>query len=159
MRTGKISQSETWLAITSTIWRTLSYPLPATNLTKQQCEAIMYPILKYGLPAMGICRHFPRKLVFAPTKYMGLGMQHLYTVQEISRLRDIIDHTYKLTTTGNLYKTTLELLILELGMGTNLLQIPFNLTGHIATDSLIKSSWEFLYNNNFQLKHNINFPL
>ncbi len=95
-------QAETWLDITSTIWRTLSYPFPASNLTKQQCEAIMFPILQYGLPAMGICRYIPRKLVFAPTKYMGLGMQHLYTVQEISRLKDIIDHTYKATTAGNL---------------------------------------------------------
>ncbi len=80
----------------------------------------MFPFLQYGLPAMGICRYFPCKLVFVPTKYMGLGMQHLYTIQEISRLKDIIDCTYKVTTTGNLYKTTLESLILELGMGTYL---------------------------------------
>jgi hypothetical protein len=157
MRTGKISPSKVWLAITSTIWRTLSYPLPATNLTKQQCEAIMYPILLYSLPAMGICRYFPRKLVFAPTKYMGLGMKHLYTVQEILRLKDIIDHTYKFTTTGKLYKTSLELLLLELGMGTCLHNIPFDHAAHISTDSLIKSSWQFLNTNDLQLHHDITF--
>ena len=30
LRTGRISKDETWLALQSTILRTLSYPLPAT---------------------------------------------------------------------------------------------------------------------------------
>jgi hypothetical protein len=59
MKTGKISRPEVWLAITSTIWKTLTYPLPALNLTKEQCEKIMAPILQYGLPNMGVCRNFP----------------------------------------------------------------------------------------------------
>ena len=100
MRSGRISRQEAWLAITSTIWKTLSYPLSATNLTKSQCEQIMSPILKYGLPAIGVCRNFPRSMVFAPIKYMGLGFQHLYTVQEIVRLKDIIQHTFRHTITG-----------------------------------------------------------
>jgi hypothetical protein len=78
MRTGKISRSDAWTAIDSTIWRTLIYPLPALNLTIQQCERIMQPILQYGLPALGVCRNFPRDIVFAPQKYMGLGFKHLH---------------------------------------------------------------------------------
>ena len=103
MRTGRISMYKVWLAITSTIWNALTYSISATNLSKQQCEDIMAPILMYGLPALGICRYFPRKLVFAPIKYMGLGIPHLYTIQEIAKLKDIIHHTYKTTTTGDLY--------------------------------------------------------
>jgi hypothetical protein len=38
MRTGVIRKDETWLALQSTIWRTLCYPLNATNLSKTQCE-------------------------------------------------------------------------------------------------------------------------
>jgi hypothetical protein len=64
MRTGAIRKEETWLALQSTIWRTFSYPLNATNLTKIQCNSIMSPILNYALPAMGVCRNFPRVLVF-----------------------------------------------------------------------------------------------
>jgi hypothetical protein len=80
MCTGVIKKSETWLALNSTIWRTFSYPLNATNLTKTS------PVINHALPAMGICRNFPRALVFSPTKYAGLGIKHLYTVQEIARL-------------------------------------------------------------------------
>jgi hypothetical protein len=34
MRTGRISRNEAWLALSSTIWRTICYPLSAINLTK-----------------------------------------------------------------------------------------------------------------------------
>jgi hypothetical protein len=108
MCTGKISKSDAWVALTSTIWSTLMYPLPALNLTKKQCKFIMSPILNYALPAVGICRSFPRTIVFSPIKYLGLGIKHLYTLQEISRIKDILLHTYRDTTTGRLYRNTTE---------------------------------------------------
>lgn len=87
MHSGQISRSEAWLAITSTIWKTLTYPLLAIKLSKEQCKEIMEPILTYGLPAIGVCRNFPRSMVFAPTKYMDLGLQYLSTIQEIEHLK------------------------------------------------------------------------
>jgi hypothetical protein len=66
IRTGKIACDESWLAIQSTIWRTLSYPLSAINLTEDQCDMTIRPILTYGLPSIGVCHNYPRKLVYAP---------------------------------------------------------------------------------------------
>jgi hypothetical protein len=74
MHSGIIRKEEAWLALTSTIWRTLCYPLNATNLSIAQCEAIMSPVLRYALPAMGVCRTFPRALVFSSTQYMGSAL-------------------------------------------------------------------------------------
>jgi hypothetical protein len=119
----------------------------------------MAPILHYGLPAMGICRSFPRKIVFAPTKYMGLGFKHLYTIQEIARIKDIIHHSFQHTTTGHLYVTSMELLLLELGVGTILHNIPFISVANLATNSLIKSTWKFLYDHQIHLMHNICLPM
>jgi hypothetical protein len=79
----------------------------------------MAPILQYCLPELGVCRNFPRKLVFATTDFMGLGLLQLFTVQEAARLKDIVIHIYNNTLTGQLYKTSLELLLIELGMGPN----------------------------------------
>lgn len=58
LRTGRLSKEESWLALQSTILRTLAYPLPALRLTKAQCEAIMSPLLRYCLPSLGISRNF-----------------------------------------------------------------------------------------------------
>jgi hypothetical protein len=73
MRTGSIRKDEAWLAMQSTIWRTFCYPLNAVNLTKAQCETIMSPVLHYALPAMGVCRNFPRAMVFSPLKMLVWG--------------------------------------------------------------------------------------
>jgi hypothetical protein len=86
MRTGNLNRTDSWVAFHSTLWRTLAYPLPATNLTKKQCEDIMSPAIQQLLVSIGVCRNFPRCLVFAPIDYFGLGIQHIYTTQEIQRL-------------------------------------------------------------------------
>jgi len=46
-----------------------------------------------------------------------LGLLHLFTIQEAARLKDIILHIYNNMLTGQLYKTSVELLLIELGMG------------------------------------------
>jgi hypothetical protein len=75
MHTGVIRKDETWLALQSTIWRSLCYQLNAVNLAKNQCKKIMSPVLNYALPAMGICRNFPRDVVFSSTQYCGIGVK------------------------------------------------------------------------------------
>jgi hypothetical protein len=40
MQQGNLNRSEIWVALQSTVWRTLSYPLPAINLSKAQWETI-----------------------------------------------------------------------------------------------------------------------
>jgi hypothetical protein len=158
MRTGVIRKDETWLALQSTIWRTLCYPLNATNLTQVQCKRIMSPILNYALPAMGVYRNFPRAIVFSRLTHAGIGIKHIHTLQEIARLKDILQHTYSRSTTGLLYKASLEYLILEIGMGTNLTIIDYNKYQSLATNSLIKSNWQFINRHQITLHHDIKVP-
>jgi hypothetical protein len=137
MQTGLIQRDEMWLALQSTIWRTLCYPLNAMNLSTQECNAIMSPILNYALPAMGICWNFPRALVHNSTKHMGLGIKHIHKVQEIARLKDLIHHTYVKSMTGLLYRTSLEYLLLEIGINVNLTSVDFRTFHMLATNSLV----------------------
>jgi hypothetical protein len=113
MRSGRISHDDAWLSFYSTIWKTLLYPLPALNLNKETYNKIMTPILNYLLPAMGICRNFPRTLVYSSTKYMGLGLKHPHTIQEILWIKDILKHTHLLTTTGQLHRISLDFCFLK----------------------------------------------
>jgi len=64
--------------------------LPSTGIepAKRDCNFIMAPILEFALPSLGIRRNFLRSLVFAPKECFGLGIKHLYTIQEISRLQE-----------------------------------------------------------------------
>jgi hypothetical protein len=96
----------------------------------------MSPLLQYCLPALGICRNFPRKLVFAPCDFMGLNLGHLFTLQEIARIKEIK----------------------KLGCDTNYAWSSA-LIDNLATASLIKTTWQFLHSNSFTLKHDITLVL
>jgi hypothetical protein len=49
LRTGKLKRHEAWLALTTTIWKLLEYPLNALTLSKEECEYIMAPAIQSGL--------------------------------------------------------------------------------------------------------------
>jgi hypothetical protein len=139
----RLSRVEVWIALQSTLWHTLSYPLPVTTLSKAQWEEIMSIVLRFALPAMGICRSFPCDIVFAPLQYFGLGILHLHSLQEIARLKDIIQHSHLQTTTGKLYIGSLETLHLEIGLPNILSEVSYVTHSHLATHNLLKCTWEF----------------
>jgi hypothetical protein len=114
------------------------------NLTREQCDNLMAPVLQYLLPAMEIRRNFPRALVYNSIKYMGLGIQHPHTIQEILRIKDILCHVHRRSITGKLYRLSLEVLLVELGMGTELSDIPIDIMDTLTTNSLVKSTCQFL---------------
>lgn len=158
MRAGLIKKEESWIALTSTIWRTLCYPLNALNLTVEQCERIMSPVINQVLPALGVCQHYPRNLVFSSTQFAGVGIKHIHTLQEIARLKDMLHHTTTNSTTGQLYRTSLEYLFLEIGLSTNLTLVDYDKYKDLATNSLVKSTWAFIHKHRITLTHNIEVP-
>jgi hypothetical protein len=74
-----------WLALWSTIWKTLEYPLICTTPTEKQCEQIMRPAMSPVLAKYHICRLFPTSLLHAVAEALGAGFHHLFTVQGIVR--------------------------------------------------------------------------
>ena len=48
VRTGVINKWDAWYAITSTIMKTLEYPMLATTITETEWDFIMQPIRKSG---------------------------------------------------------------------------------------------------------------
>jgi len=71
----------------------------------------------------------------------------------------MIDHTSRNTNTGKLYRASTEHLILEVGMGQELLDLPYSELGFLGTDSIVKSTWKFLSQHNLRLKHDITIDL
>jgi len=127
LRTGIISRNEAWLALQSTIMRTLVYPLPAIRLTKSRCESILASL-----------RHFPRKLVHSTLDYIGLDIKHLFLLQEIMHIKDIILHNFNATLTGQLYRASMELFFIKLGITPSLLLTRQKAVDCLTTPSLVK---------------------
>ena len=75
---------------------------------------------------------------------MGVNIQHLHTLQEIARLKDIILHTFNDTLTGRLYVTSMELFFIKLGLPSNLICYDIEVLDGLTTNSLVKSTMLFL---------------
>lgn len=56
---GRIKREDTALALKSTIWKTLEYPMALTSLTKSQWNNTIKNIIMNSLPKMGTIRTFP----------------------------------------------------------------------------------------------------
>jgi hypothetical protein len=156
MQTGSIHRGEAWLAVISTILRSLSYPLPPFHLTKKQWDRILSPILTFCLLAIDVCHYFPRSLVFASSTFFGLGLQHLHTMQEIAHGKDLLWHTNANTLMGILYHTSFEIGLIEIGFGTCILDIPEDAI-QLSTQTLIRDVITFLRQYNIDLHHDVSF--
>jgi len=62
MQAGILTRAEILTSLQTTILHTLTYPLLCKQWTRKECEYITSILLFYALPAMGICRQFPRRL-------------------------------------------------------------------------------------------------
>ena len=141
---GILSKQDAWIGFTSTILKTLQYPLPVTCLTEAQCTTILAPILNVSLPAIGISRKFCRKYIQAPYECMGIGIPSLYTFQGASHIDLLVSHWKSDSDTGRLVRATVESLQLELGCSINPLHLPYDKWHQAATNSWIKHTWEFM---------------
>ena len=63
VRSRRINPTEAWYSVTSTIMKTLEYPLMATCISRTDMDDIMRPILQAALPKASIQKCCPCKLV------------------------------------------------------------------------------------------------
>jgi hypothetical protein len=104
----------------------------------------MAPILMSGLNALGMQRHLPRAVVYAPLKYQGLAVPNLYVETGIQHISLVLQETYHNSPTGKLLCMSIEAAKVEVGVGGSLFMQPFERFGILATESWVKHTWRFL---------------
>ena len=152
VRSGKLTHAEAWFSIILCIMKTLEYPLQATSLSQEQCDAIMQPILDAGLPALGFNRRMTSAVVFGPRRYQGIGIPELWVLQGILKLKLAVTHGDAPTITGCSLRAVLSLHTIELGLPGSFLQQDYTTFGHLASDSWLKHLWYFCSKTNIRLE-------
>jgi hypothetical protein len=122
IRNSTMWRGESAVAYNSIYMPSLVYGVPATKMTKEECEDIQRPVVNAILPKMGIVRSAPRKVVFRTKQYGGLGLTHLASLQRNSRLQYLLGHLMYGDTPGELVQMLLEYMQLECGCRGNPLQ-------------------------------------
>jgi hypothetical protein len=153
IRNSMMWRGESAVAYNSFYMPSLVYGVPATTLTKEECEDIQRPVVNVILPKMGIVRSAPRKVVFGTKQHGGLGLTHLADLQGNIRLQYLLGHLRCGDTTGELMKMLLEYTQLECGCRGNPLQHEykkyeglmgslFNMQGHSRNKRLMGTKGE-----------------
>ena len=155
IRAGHLNRYDAWMALTTTVMKTLEYPLLASTLTEKECTSIMAPILTGGLPKMGVSRSMARDLVYAPLKYQGLSINNLYTTQGLEHIMAILDHMWRNTETGKLMRISMEVMKIELGIRGSLFQQDYEVLGHLCEDTWIKHLWKFAFESGIQIDDDV----
>jgi hypothetical protein len=75
---------------------------------------------------MGIVRNAARKVVFRSAKYCGLGLDHLATIQNYSRLQYLIGHIRSKSITSKLTRQQLDYTQLKIGCSAQVLGQDYN---------------------------------
>ena len=130
--------------IRSTIMKKLEYPMALTTLDARQWTDIMSPVLQVCLPKAGVCRNFPRAVVFAPLNYQGLGIPHPFGCQVFKHIEMLLRHMSNRTKTGNYMEANLQAHQLETGTSFGILQQVYHNTAILASDTWIKRVWREL---------------
>jgi hypothetical protein len=151
LKAGHLSTSDAWYALNHTINKTAEYPLMATYLTKDDCKTIMKPFLNAGLSVFGVVHTMPHAVVWGPLRYQGLGIRHLWTTQGVEHTLDILCHAMHPTLTGQLLRTTMEEMQLEIGVSNSFLACSYEDYGCLATRSS-GATWQFLSKSKLTMK-------
>jgi hypothetical protein len=99
----------------------LAYGTPATTLSYKECEYVQREVIAAILPKMGIVRNAARKVVFGTAKYCDMGLDHLATIQNYSRLQYLIGHIRSKIITSKLIRHQLYYTQLEIGCSAQVL--------------------------------------
>ena len=150
--TSQVYKHEAWIGLTSMALKSIEYPLPATTLTKKECNDIMWSLIKNFLPRMGINRYMRRDVVYALPESQGLGLKDIYLTQGISHICELVEHVWKGSITSHLMQTSLEYLRLELGVNISIFNTGIDKYKHLnLTPSWILHTWTFMSENNITL--------
>jgi hypothetical protein len=126
IRNSTLQRGECSMAYGAYYMPSLAYGTPSTTLLYKECEDVQQAVVAVILPKMGIIRNAARKAVFGSAKYCGLGIDHLATVQNYSRLQYLIGHIRSKSITSKLIHQQLDYTQLEIGCPYQVLGQDYN---------------------------------
>jgi hypothetical protein len=118
-----MTRSEARLAYAAFYIPAMRYSLNITSINQMDMETIQSRATTAFLAAQGFNRHMPREVVYAPTKYQGVGMLHLYDLQGTDGTRLFLQEINQFnSTTQHMLIALLDAIQLEAGIGTPIME-------------------------------------
>eukprot|EP00957_Ditylum_brightwellii_P194511 14815757-Ditylum_brightwellii.AAC.1 len=133
VRSGHIPKVDAWFYYTTTIQKSLQYPLLASTLSEEECIKIETPVLTAAQQHSG------------PLDSLGLDCPMLYSTSLFQKLRTLLDHGTSPTITGQHLWCGLESHNWEFGCGTSLFSLHYPAFQYCIPNTWIKHVWKQMW--------------
>jgi len=121
----------------------IKYILPHSIFSDKQCKTIQTTILQSLLPKIGYNRHHPRVVVHGPTKYGGLNITPIKTLQGTEQTILLLYTLSKTTHLNKIIQQHINIIIMAIGYQIEILNstIPEK---QYFTNTWVSRTWEFM---------------
>jgi hypothetical protein len=123
MNSNFMTRAEARLAYAVFYIPAMQYSLNITAINQIDMETIQAKATTAFLAAQGFNRHMPREVVYAPARYQGIGMQHLYDLQGSNGTRLFLQELNQFNSnTQHMLIAVLDAIQLEAGIRTPIME-------------------------------------
>lgn len=106
----------------------------------------MILLYTYLLQSLKVSRNLPLIYRYSMSQYGALGLPNLLIEQAISRLSFLMMHVAADTLPGQHIRHSIELLQLEVGMGSHFFQLPYSKYGSYTTPCWLSKLLQHIFN-------------
>ena len=146
IRTRLLPSGEIMLGMSSTIMKTIEYPLCATTFSREETNRLVKPIHDLILPLCKLCRKIPLSLRCGPKDSLGLGLHDVFITQGIEKVSLWIEEHASDSLTGPILRDNYEASIIHVRIGgKKLFSLEHETLGSLLPQLCIKSLWRFSY--------------
>ena len=144
MTNGHLPAALAWMSYIHQLWPGLRYGLGTLTNCISEASRCLDGTDVQMLSFLGINKNVRKGLRRLPQTYGGFGLLSLPIEQHICRVNLFCQHFGSPSTIGNKLLASVHWLKMQLGCGSNPLELDFRIWGHLATSSWITSFWEGL---------------
>lgn len=149
---SSLTRSDIVVGIKTSLYPSITYGLMATTLTEDQCKDVFKPIREGALPKAGYSRKIPATVLHGPTKYGGIGIPDLYTVQGTEHVKALLDYGGQDNPTGDLMDINISGHLLEIGRSGHLFAMKYSEVQHLMTNTWMKETLKFTSKHDLRLE-------
>jgi len=153
IRTKQLTSHEGWLSFRSGISMSLRHQLSTAAMSIHQCREVTRSLKMAALRATGLPTTMADAVVYAPRKFLGLGLPDLWHLQATLFAEHCLRHgSLHQDPTGRLLRAVLQRMRLEMGVSRCPLEYAFPTWHKVPTPNQFHRFWEYCSTSHLQLR-------
>ncbi len=162
LTSGRLHCHLMWISVDHQLWPSVKHGLCCSMATLSELESVMLPFYGKMLPLGGIVRTASKGIQQLDQRFYGADLPHPGVEAIVEQSNKLLTHYGCRTALGTKLQTSIELLLVELGMTFQPLQLSYADFGNMVTINWLKRVWEKLDRFKFAVTvHNLHsmYPL